>query len=130
MWGVLLVPSSSPTLSPVYDGVDVNVTSNVTWFHLNHDMLSRRIYKLSFYGGRSITELCGVPRSTKQRKTLQIKYRRFWPCYMPDAMNAGEAEHEQKKSQNTRLCARKQEKPQNTIVGMNVVLVFILFFLV
>ena len=43
MWGVLLVPSSSPTLSPIYDGVDVNVTSNVTWFHLNHDMVSRRI---------------------------------------------------------------------------------------
>ena len=45
MWDVLLVPSSSPTLSPIYDGVDVNVTSNVTWFHLNHDMASRRIYK-------------------------------------------------------------------------------------
>ena len=43
MWGVLLVPSSSPTLSPIYDGLDVNVTSNVTWFHLNHDMVSRRI---------------------------------------------------------------------------------------
>ena len=39
-------PSSSPTLSPIYDGLDVNVTSNVTWFHLNHDMVSRRIYKL------------------------------------------------------------------------------------
>ena len=58
MWGVLLVPSSSPTLSPVYDGLDVNVTSNVTWFHLNHDMVSRRIYKLSFYGGHSITFCC------------------------------------------------------------------------
>ena len=56
MWGVLLVPSSSPTLLwPMYDGVDVNVTSNVTWFHLNHDMVPRRIYKLSFYGGHSIT---------------------------------------------------------------------------
>ena len=57
MWGVLLVPSSSPssTLSPIYDGLDVNVTYNVTWFHLNHDMVSRRIYKLSFYGGHSIT---------------------------------------------------------------------------
>ena len=32
MWGVLLVPSSSPTLSPIYDGLDVNVTSTVTWF--------------------------------------------------------------------------------------------------
>ena len=39
----------------MYDGVDVNVTSNVTWFHLNHDIVSRRIYKLSFYGGHSIT---------------------------------------------------------------------------
>ena len=40
MWGVLLVPSSSPTLSPIYDDLDVNMTSNVsrgftstmTWF--------------------------------------------------------------------------------------------------
>ena len=70
MWGVLLVPSSSPTLSPIYDGLDVNVTSNVmwfhlnhdvnvtsnvTWFHLNHDMVLRRNYKISFYGGHSIT---------------------------------------------------------------------------
>ena len=44
MRGIMLVPSSSPTLSPMYDGLDVNVTSDVTWFHLNHDMLSRRIY--------------------------------------------------------------------------------------
>ena len=51
MSGVLLVPSLSPTLPPIYDGLDVNVTSNVTWFHLNHDMVSRRIYKLSLYGG-------------------------------------------------------------------------------
>ena len=55
MRGALLVPSSSPTLPPIYDGVDVNVTSNVTLFHLNHDMVPRRIYKLSFYGGHSIT---------------------------------------------------------------------------
>ena len=56
MWGVLLIPSSSPTLSPIYDGLEVKVTSNVTWFHLNHNMVSRRIYKLSFYGGHSITQ--------------------------------------------------------------------------
>ena len=55
MWGVLLVPSSSPTLWLINDGLDVNVVSNVTWFHLNHDMVPRRIYKLSFYGGHSIT---------------------------------------------------------------------------
>ena len=55
MWGVLLVPSSSPTLSPIYDGLDVNVTSTVTRFHLSHDMVSRQIDKLSFYGGHSIT---------------------------------------------------------------------------
>ena len=55
MWGVLLVTSWSPALSPIYDGLDVNVTSNVTWFHLNHDMVSRRIYNLSFYGGRYIS---------------------------------------------------------------------------
>ena len=54
MWDVLLVPSLSPTLWPIYDGIGVNVTSTVTWFHLNHDMVSRRIYKLSFYGGHSI----------------------------------------------------------------------------
>ena len=50
MRGVLLVPSSSPTLSPIYDGLDVSVTSNITSFHLDYDMVSRRIYKLSFYG--------------------------------------------------------------------------------
>ena len=55
MRSVLLVPSSSPTLPPIYDGLDVSVTSTITWFHLNHDMVSRRIYKLSFYGGHSIT---------------------------------------------------------------------------
>ena len=59
MWGVLLVPSSSPTVWPMYDGVDVNVISNVTWFYLDHDMVSRRIYKLSFYGRHSITWCCG-----------------------------------------------------------------------
>ena len=48
--GALLVASSSPTLSPIYDGLDVSVTLNITWFHLNQDMVSRRIYKLSFYG--------------------------------------------------------------------------------
>ena len=46
MWGVLLVPSSSPTLWPIYDGLDVSVTSTFKWFHLNHDMVLRRIYKL------------------------------------------------------------------------------------
>ena len=66
--GVLLVPSSSPTLSPIYDGLDVNVTSNVTWFHLNDDIVSRRIYKLSFYGGRSIKYWC-IQGSTQERET-------------------------------------------------------------
>ena len=37
MWGVLLVPSSSPTLSSIYDGLDVNVTYIVTCCHLNHN---------------------------------------------------------------------------------------------
>ena len=56
MGRLLLVPSSSPMLSPIYDGFDVNVTSNVTWFHLTHDMVSRRIFVYtSFYGGHSIT---------------------------------------------------------------------------
>ena len=54
--GVVLVPLSSPTSSPINDGLDVNVASNITWFHLNHDMVSRRIYKLSFYEGHSISK--------------------------------------------------------------------------
>ena len=54
MRGVLLVLSSSPTLPPICDGLDVSVTSNITWFHLNHDMVSRRIYKLSFYIRRAL----------------------------------------------------------------------------
>ena len=55
---LLVVPSSSPTLSPIYNGLDVSVISNnVTWFHLNHDMVSSRIYNLSFYGEHSITYL-------------------------------------------------------------------------
>ena len=48
------VPSSSPTLWPICDGLDVNVTYNFTWFHLNHGMVSRQIYILSLYGGHSI----------------------------------------------------------------------------
>ena len=56
MRGVLLVPSSSRTSSsPVCDGRGVNVTSNITWGRLNHDMVSRRIGKLSFYREHSIT---------------------------------------------------------------------------
>ena len=57
MWGVLLVPSSSPTLLPIYDGLDVHVTSDLLsrGFTSTNDMVSRRIYKLSFYGGHSIT---------------------------------------------------------------------------
>ena len=62
MRGVLLVPSSSPALPPIYDGLDVSVTSNITWFHLNHDMVSRRIYELYFSGGHSIT--CPLYRRT------------------------------------------------------------------
>ena len=68
MWGVLLVPSSPPTLSPTYDGLDVNVTSNVTWFQLNHDMVSRRIYKLSFYGGQFITVTSMQGKQTKKSR--------------------------------------------------------------
>ena len=55
MRGVLLVPPSSPALSPTYDDLDVSLTSIVTWFHLNHEIVSRRIYELSLYGGHSIT---------------------------------------------------------------------------
>ena len=76
MWGVLLVPSSSPTLSPIYDGVDVNVTSNATWFHLDHDMVSRRIYKLCFYGGHSITKGFHIPLKA-------CAYRKKWVMLLP-----------------------------------------------
>ena len=62
MRGVLLVPPSSPTLWPIDDGLDVNVRSNITWFHLNHDMVSRRIYKPSFYGGHS-TKILGLEKN-------------------------------------------------------------------
>ena len=55
MRGVLLVPSSSPTLPPICDGLDVSMTSNITWCRLNHDMVSRRIGNRSFYGEHSIT---------------------------------------------------------------------------
>ena len=55
--GFLLVSSSSPTLSPIHDGLDVSVTSNTTWFHPNHDMVSHRIYKLFFYREHSIITL-------------------------------------------------------------------------
>ena len=41
MMGVLLLPLSSTTSSPIYDGLDANVKYNVTWFHLNYDMVSR-----------------------------------------------------------------------------------------
>ena len=55
MRGVLLIPSSSPILAPIYDGLDVSVTSNIAWFHLYHDMVSCQIFKLSFHGRHSIT---------------------------------------------------------------------------
>ena len=58
MRGFLRVLSPSLTLSPIYDGFDVNVTSTVgyiTWFHLNHDMVSRRIHTPFIYGGHSLT---------------------------------------------------------------------------
>ena len=77
MWGVLLVPSSSPTLSLIYDGLDVNVTCNVTWFHLNHDMVSHRIYTLSFYGGHSITLYLSFRiRTSDGRKSIGKKKQR------------------------------------------------------
>ena len=68
MRGVLLVPSSSPTFPLIYDGLDVSVTSNITWFHLNHDIASRRIYKLSFYGGHS-----SAMSTTSPKKLIWIK---------------------------------------------------------
>ena len=55
MKGVLLDLLPSLTLSPIYDGLDVTVASNVMWFHPTHDTVSRRIYRLSVYGGHSIT---------------------------------------------------------------------------
>ena len=40
----------------LYHNLDVSVTFNITWFHLNRGMVSRRIFKLSFYGEHSITD--------------------------------------------------------------------------
>ena len=93
-WGVLLVPSSSPTLSPIYDGLDVNVTYNVTWFHLNHDMVSRRICKLSFYGGHSITLAQCAPLSGYVKKMPHT--------YMPPPFLALDAWLSRNKSKRTR----------------------------
>ena len=73
MWGVLLVPSSSPTLWPVNDGVDVNVTSNVTWFHLNHDMVSGQIYKLSFYEALHYTHINSCQKSRVRGRTKVLE---------------------------------------------------------
>ena len=41
--GVQPGPSSltSKYIIIIYDGLDVTVASNITWFHLNHDMVSR-----------------------------------------------------------------------------------------
>ena len=75
MWGVLLVPSWSPTLSPIYDGLDVNVTSNVTWFHLNHmTWFHVESIKLSFYGGHSIT----ITIALKIRKKENSAFSSDW----------------------------------------------------
>ena len=55
MRGVLL-DHSVTYIKPIYDdGLDVTVTSNITWFHANHGMVSRRIHRLFIYGGHSIT---------------------------------------------------------------------------
>ena len=81
MRGVQLVPSSSPTLPPIHDGLDVNVTSTVTWFHLNHDIVSRLIYKLSFYGGHPITYPMEIPHSfhgTCHKTPHGISYNISW----------------------------------------------------
>ena len=65
------VPSSSPTLSLIYDGLDVNVTSSTTWFHINHDMVSCRIYTLSFHKGHSFT--LGHPEKSQMQITWQSR---------------------------------------------------------
>ena len=53
--GVLLDPSPPLVLSPIYDGLDLNVTFTITWFYPNHEMVSCRIYRLSICGEHSIT---------------------------------------------------------------------------
>ena len=55
MWEDQHGPPPSLTLLPIYDGLDVTVTSNITWFHPYHDMVSDRIYRLSIYGKHSVT---------------------------------------------------------------------------
>ena len=43
------------TLLPIYDGLDVTVTSNIIlWFRSNRSLVSCRIYRLFIYGEHSI----------------------------------------------------------------------------
>ena len=52
------------------DGLDVNETSNnITWFHLNYDMSSRRIYELSLFGGHFVTLRAG-PSSNRLKQWI------------------------------------------------------------
>ena len=55
IWGVLPGPSPSLIFSPIDDGLDVTLTSAISWFHPNLDMVSHRVYKISIYGRLSIT---------------------------------------------------------------------------
>ena len=55
MWGVQRGPPPKLTFLRIYDGLDVTVTSDSTWFHPSHDMVSCRIYRLSIYGEHSMT---------------------------------------------------------------------------
>ena len=61
-WGVLPGPSSSCTLSPIYDFFGMTVTSTIIGFHPNHDMVSHQIDKPSTYGGHFITRGAGPYR--------------------------------------------------------------------
>ena len=52
-------PPPPPILSPIHDGLDVSMTSNITWFNPNHDTyyhtVSCRIYRVSISGEHFIT---------------------------------------------------------------------------
>ena len=58
----------------MYDGFDVTVTSNITRFHPNHDMVSCRIYKQSIYEEHSITVGRKTGFTTKTRVSATFHY--------------------------------------------------------
>ena len=57
-------------------GFGVRAPHGITWFHLSYDMVSRRIYKLSFYGDGTPSGGCVVGRGVGKR--ARHGFRCFW----------------------------------------------------